>query len=92
MTKIKEESNRHKESEQRRNREIAQLKKESRVRENQIRTLEAEKKLKETVLKRKQEEVSALRRMAKPMSDRVAGRVPGSRARYDLQGNFFVEN
>lgn len=77
MNKIKEDSNRHRESEQRRNREIAQLKKESRVKENQIRSLEAEKKIKEVVLRRKQEEVTALRRMAKPMSDRVAGRVPG---------------
>ncbi|XP_067137573.1 kinesin-like protein KIF21A isoform X2 [Centruroides vittatus] len=79
MNKMKEEAQRHKTSEQLRNREIAQLKKESRKRENQIRTLEAEKRMKENVLRRKQEEVAALRRMSKPMSDKVAGRVPASR-------------
>lgn len=79
MNKMKEEAQRHKQSEQLRNREIAQLKKESRKRENQIRTLEAEKRMKENVLRRKQEEVAALRRMSKPMSDRVAGRLPASK-------------
>ncbi|XP_023221813.1 kinesin-like protein KIF21B [Centruroides sculpturatus] len=79
MNKMKEEAQRHKTSEQLRNREIAQLKKESRKRENQIRTLEAEKRMKENVLRRKQEEVAALRRMSKPMSDKVAGRLPASK-------------
>lgn len=76
---MKEDSKHHLMTEQRRNREIAQLKKQSRMKENQIRSLEAEKRMKENVLKRKQEEIMALRKSAKPMSDRVAGRVPQSK-------------
>ncbi|XP_054717642.1 kinesin-like protein KIF21A, partial [Uloborus diversus] len=76
INKMKEDTQRHLKAEQRRNKEIAQLKKQGRQKENQIRSLEAEKRLKENVLKRKQEELMALRKSAKPMSDRVAGRVP----------------
>ncbi|GFU16704.1 kinesin-like protein KIF21A [Nephila pilipes] len=79
INRMKEDSKQHMQREQRRNREIAQLKKQSRLKENQIRTLEAEKRLKENVLKRKQEEIMVLRKSAKPMSDRVAGRVPQSK-------------
>ncbi|XP_067137025.1 kinesin-like protein KIF21A isoform X2 [Centruroides vittatus] len=75
LNKMKEESQRHKLAEQQRVREIAKLKKESRVKEHQLKSLESEKRLKEQILKRKHEEVMALRRMAKPMSDAVAGRV-----------------
>lgn len=75
LRKMKEESQRHKLAEQQRTREIAKLRKESRVKEHQLKSLETEKRLKETILKRKHEEVIALRRMAKPMSDAVAGRV-----------------
>uniref|UniRef100_U3JJA5 Kinesin motor domain-containing protein n=1 Tax=Ficedula albicollis TaxID=59894 RepID=U3JJA5_FICAL len=57
-----------------RNREIAQLKKEQRRQEFQIRALESQKRQQEIVLRRKTQEVSALRRLAKPMSERVAGR------------------
>lgn len=74
---MKEDNQRHLQSEQRRNREIAQLKKQSRMKENQIRSLQAENRLKENVLKRKQEELAVLRKNTKAkMSDRVAGRVP----------------
>ncbi|KAG8007523.1 Kinesin-like protein KIF21B, partial [Nibea albiflora] len=41
----------------------------------QIRALESQKRQQELVLRRKTQEVTALRRLAKPMSDRVAGRV-----------------
>ncbi|XP_052125712.1 kinesin-like protein KIF21A isoform X2 [Frankliniella occidentalis] len=76
LNQMREESQRHKNTEARRNREIAQLKKDSRRHENQIRTLEAEKRQKEIVLKRKQEEVTMLRRLAKPgLSNKAAGRV-----------------
>lgn len=61
--------------ETKRNREIAQLKKEQRRQEFQIRALESQKRQQEIVLRRKTQEVSALRRLAKPMSERVAGRV-----------------
>lgn len=41
----------------------------------QIRALESQKRQQELVLRRKTQEVTALRRLTKPMSDRVAGRV-----------------
>jgi len=73
---MKEEAAKHKDVELRRNREIAQLRKESRKRENTIRSLEAEKRVKDAVLKRKQEEVTALRKMQRgPLSNKAAGRV-----------------
>ncbi|XP_040059466.2 kinesin-like protein KIF21B isoform X3 [Gasterosteus aculeatus] len=75
MKQMKEEQLRRRMVEAKRNREIAQLKKEQRRQEYQIRSLESQKRQQEQVLRRKTQEVSALRRLAKPMSDRVAGRV-----------------
>lgn len=86
INKMKEESQRHKQTELQRVREIAQLKKESRKNANMIKTMEAERRIKDQVLKRKQEEVSVLRKnqrgrlslkaagriMQKPFSERVA--------------------
>merc|ERR1711974_120274 len=57
VQKMKEESNRHREMELRKNREVAQLKKETRKHESKIKSLETERRLKDTVLKGKQEEV-----------------------------------
>ncbi|KAM9759472.1 kinesin-like protein KIF21B isoform 2-T3 [Menidia menidia] len=76
MKQMKEEQQRRRMVEAKRNREIAQLKKEQRRQEYQIRALESQKRQQELVLRRKTQEVTALRRLAKPMSDRVAGRVP----------------
>ncbi|XP_057217624.1 kinesin-like protein KIF21B isoform X3 [Triplophysa rosa] len=75
MKQMKEEQQRRRMIEAKRNREIAQLKKEQRRQEYQIRSLESQKRQQEMVLKRKTQEVTALRRLAKPMSERVAGRV-----------------
>ncbi|KAK5912770.1 hypothetical protein CesoFtcFv8_002609 [Champsocephalus esox] len=75
MKQMKEEQQRRRMVEAKRNREIAQLKKEQRRQEYQIRALESQKRQQEQVLRRKTQEVTALRRQAKPMSDRVAGRV-----------------
>ncbi|CAG5982742.1 unnamed protein product [Menidia menidia] len=56
---------------------MKQMKEEQqRRRMYQIRALESQKRQQELVLRRKTQEVTALRRLAKPMSDRVAGRVP----------------
>ncbi|XP_025049106.1 kinesin-like protein KIF21B [Alligator sinensis] len=74
MKQMREEQQRRRLAETKRNREIAQLKKEQRRQEFQIRALESQKRQQEIVLRRKTQEVSALRRLAKPMSDRVAGR------------------
>uniref|UniRef100_A0AAR2JCM1 Kinesin motor domain-containing protein n=1 Tax=Pygocentrus nattereri TaxID=42514 RepID=A0AAR2JCM1_PYGNA len=75
MKQMKEEQQRRRMIEAKRNREIAQLKKEQRRQEYQIRALESQKRQQEIVLRRKTQEVTALRRLAKPMSERVAGRV-----------------
>ncbi|XP_077384890.1 kinesin-like protein KIF21B isoform X2 [Festucalex cinctus] len=75
MKQMKEEQQRRRLVEAKRTREIAQLKKEQRRQEFQIRALESQKRQQELVLRRKTQEVTALRRLAKPMSDRVAGRV-----------------
>ena len=57
MKQVKDEADRNKQSEARRNKEVAQLKREQLAKENRIRNLEKEKKQKETVLKRQVEEV-----------------------------------
>ncbi|XP_068132401.1 kinesin-like protein KIF21A isoform X6 [Hyperolius riggenbachi] len=75
MKQMKEEQEKARMVDSRRAREIAQLKKEQRKRDTQLRTLEAQKRQQEVVLRRKNEEVTALRRQVKPMSDKVAGRV-----------------
>ena len=74
VQKMKEESNRHRELEVRKNRELAQLKKETRKHESKIKSLETEKRLKETVLKRKQEEVESLRKTARKKSSIAANK------------------
>merc|ERR1711915_598407 len=68
VQKMKEETNRHRDLEIRKNRELAELKKESRKNESKIKSLETEKRLKETVLNRKQEEVVVLRKNARKIS------------------------
>ncbi|XP_038667147.1 kinesin-like protein KIF21A isoform X4 [Scyliorhinus canicula] len=75
MKQMKEEQERARMTESRRNREIAQLKKEQRKQEHQMKLLEAKKRQQEIILRRKTEEVTALRKLSKPMTDKVAGRV-----------------
>ncbi|XP_050669615.1 kinesin-like protein KIF21A isoform X2 [Leptidea sinapis] len=76
VQRMRTESKRHAQAEAARAKEVAQLRKESRKNANIIRTLEAETKLKEQVLKRKQEEVSLLRRGHRDkLSHRAAGRL-----------------
>uniref|UniRef100_A0A8B9Q7U6 Kinesin family member 21B n=1 Tax=Apteryx owenii TaxID=8824 RepID=A0A8B9Q7U6_APTOW len=83
MKQMREEQQRRRLAETKRNREIAQLKKEQRRQEFQIRALESQKRQQEIVLRRKTQEVSALRRLAKPMSERVAGRMSQKPAMLD---------
>uniref|UniRef100_A0A8C2T3Z3 Kinesin family member 21B n=1 Tax=Coturnix japonica TaxID=93934 RepID=A0A8C2T3Z3_COTJA len=83
MKQMREEQQRRRLAETKRNREIAQLKKEQRRQEFQIRALESQKRQQEIVLRRKTQEVSALRRLAKPMSDRAAGRMSQKPAMLD---------
>jgi len=65
MNKIKEETTRHHEAEMKKAKEIAQLRKESRRTEIRMRNLESKSRVRDAVLKRKQEEVTALRRAAR---------------------------
>ncbi|CAG2214012.1 KIF21 [Mytilus edulis] len=88
MKQVKEEADRNKQSEARRNKEVAQLKRDQIQKENRIRNLEKEKKQKETVLKRKVEEVESLRKRNKPMSVRTAGRI----GRYDRPATIPISN
>lgn len=77
MRKMSEENNRHKEQESRKQREIAQLRKEARKQSSMIKTLQAQTAAKDQVLRRKTEEVSALRKTAKnTLSTKAQGRVP----------------
>jgi len=57
MKQMKDEVAKNKQQEMTRNKEIAQLKKVSRMREIAIKNLESEKRQKENILKRKNEEV-----------------------------------
>jgi len=71
MNKIKEETTRHHEAEMKKAKEIAQLRKESRRAEIRMRNLESKSRIRDAVLKRKQEEVTALRRAARASNNRT---------------------
>lgn len=75
MNKIKEEAIRHHEVEMKKAKEIAQLKKESRKAEIRMKNLESKSRARDVILKRKQEEVSALRRAAKTVNNIRKGAV-----------------
>lgn len=75
MNKIKEEAVRHHEVEMKKAKEIAQLKKESRKAEIRLKNLESKSRARDVVLKRKQEEVTALRRAAKTVNNLRKGSV-----------------
>lgn len=76
MRKMTEENNRHKEEDAKRMREIAQLRKEARKQSSMIKSLQGSVAAKDQVLKRKTEEVSALRKTHKStLSTKAQGRV-----------------
>lgn len=76
MRKMTEENTRHKEEDARRVREIAQLRKEARKQSSMIKSLQGSVAVKDQVLKRKTEEVSALRKSQKnALSTKAQGRV-----------------
>ncbi|XP_056131791.1 kinesin-like protein KIF21A [Lampris incognitus] len=75
MRQMKEQQDRNRASECRRNREIASLKKDQRRAEHQLRQLEAQKRQQELILRRKNEEVTALRRQIRPASGKVTRKV-----------------
>nr|XP_015208100.1 PREDICTED: kinesin-like protein KIF21A isoform X7 [Lepisosteus oculatus] len=71
MKQMREEQEKARMAESRRNREIASLKKDQRKQEHQLRLLEAQKRQHELILRRKTEEVTALRRQVRPVSGKV---------------------
>ncbi|XP_036433234.1 kinesin-like protein KIF21A isoform X1 [Colossoma macropomum] len=75
MKQMKEQQERNRASETRRNREIASLKKDQRRQEHQLRQLEAQKRQQELILRRRTEEVTALRRQVRPTSGKVSRKV-----------------
>lgn len=62
MNQLREETQKGKQDEQRRMKEIAILKRDHLKKDNQIKSLEAEKRCRDIVLKRKQEQIQALRK------------------------------
>lgn len=79
MKEMQKESNRHKEEENRKVREIAQLRKEARKQSSLIKSLQAQGAAKDQVLRRKTEEVSALRKSQRgKLSQKAAGRISPS--------------
>lgn len=86
MRKMTEENTRHKEEDAKRVREIAQLRKEARKQSSMIKSLQGSVAAKDQVLKRKTEEVSALRKVQKSnkLSTKAQGRVPLKKA---INGN-----
>ena len=66
MKQVKEEAERSKQSEARRTREVGQMKREQMKKESLIKTLEREKYQKEIILRRKQEEVNAVKQNTQP--------------------------
>ncbi|XP_061107060.1 kinesin-like protein KIF21A isoform X5 [Conger conger] len=75
MKQMKEQQEKNRMAESRRNREIATLKKDQRKQEHQLKLLEAQKRQQELILRRKTEEVTALRRQVRPVSGKVNRKV-----------------
>ncbi|XP_061663096.1 kinesin-like protein KIF21A isoform X2 [Syngnathoides biaculeatus] len=75
MRQMREQQERNRVTECKRNREIASLKKDQRRAEHQVKQLEAHKRQQELILRRKNEEVTALRRQVRPASGKVSRKV-----------------
>ncbi|XP_068580245.1 kinesin-like protein KIF21A isoform X6 [Cebidichthys violaceus] len=82
MKQMKEQQEKNRMNESRRNREIASLKKDQRKQEHQLKLLEAQKRQQELILRRKTEEVTALRRQARPTSGKVVRKEPAQDSTY----------
>lgn len=77
VRKMSEESSRHKEMDSQRTREISKLRKEARKQQNTIKSLQAQTAAKDQVLKRRTQQVTALKKgQQSRLSVQAAGRVP----------------
>ena len=81
VARMKEEAQKHREAEIRNNKKISQLSKQERQKDIKIKSLETESNRYKNLLKRKDEEIKAIKTRVKPMSDRVAGRIPNGNSR-----------
>lgn len=78
---MNEQISRHKEADSRKAREIAQLRKEQRKQSNAIKSLQTQSAAKDQVLKRRIEEMAALKRDRRSnLSTKAAGRLPPKKA------------
>ncbi|XP_075248617.1 kinesin-like protein KIF21A [Convolutriloba macropyga] len=81
VRQLKEEGKKHRDREQRQKVEVAQLRKQERVKDNKIKALEIENAQKKSILQRKMQELELLRKTNKHgMSDKSAGRAVKSRS------------
>lgn len=85
VRRMRQEAADHRRAHLAKNKEVARLRKESRKNANLIRTLEADRNLKEQVLRRKQEEVSLLRRSQRSRTRRGTGAVRQSEQQAERQ-------
>ncbi|XP_061815741.1 kinesin-like protein KIF21A isoform X2 [Nerophis lumbriciformis] len=76
MRQMKEQQERNRATECKRNREIASLKKDQRRAEHQLKQLEGQRRQQELILRRKNEEVTALRRQVRPVSGKATRKAP----------------
>ncbi|XP_031438315.1 kinesin-like protein KIF21A isoform X2 [Clupea harengus] len=75
MKQMKEQQERNRATETKRNREIATLKKDQRKQEHVVKQLEAQKRQHDLILRRRTEEVTALRRQVRPASGKSSRKV-----------------
>lgn len=95
MRKINEENSRHKEAESKKAREISQLRKEARKQQSTIKSLQAQTAAKDQVLKRRTEQVTALKKGQNPkLSNKAAGRVTARKGqcRITFNGRVIIKN
>lgn len=76
LKKMREEAQKHKEAEMKNNKKLSQLAKQERLKDVKIKNLESETNRVKSLLKRKEDQVMAMKKLFKPMSDKVAGRIP----------------
>lgn len=74
VQKLKDETQKHRQLDLKNTKKIIQLTKQERVKDVKIKNLETERNRIKNLLKRKDEEVSRLKKSVKPLSDRAAGR------------------
>ena len=74
VQKLKEETQKHRQLDLKNTKKIIQLTKQERVKDIKIKNLETERNRIKSQLKRKDEEMTRLKKSVKPLSDRAAGR------------------